>query len=163
MIVTLEVNGETRTAEVAGWESLLWVLRERLGLRGAKDACLQGECGACSVVLDGALLCSCLVMAADADGARVTTVEGLGDGAELHPVQRAFVEEGAVQCGYCTPGLVVAATHVLAARPDTTYDELREALAGNLCRCTGYGSVLRAVLAAQATAADAGPDGEPVP
>jgi aerobic carbon-monoxide dehydrogenase small subunit len=163
MIVTLEVNGETRTAEVAGWESLLWVLRERLGLRGAKDACLQGECGACSVVLDGALVCSCLVMAADADGARVTTVEGLGDGAELHPVQRSFVEEGAVQCGYCTPGLVVAATHVLAARPDATYDELREALAGNLCRCTGYGSVLRAVLAAQASGADAGPSGEAAP
>jgi aerobic carbon-monoxide dehydrogenase small subunit len=163
MIVTLEVNGETRTAEVAGWESLLWVLRERLGLRGAKDACLQGECGACSVVLDGSLVCSCLVMAADADGARVTTVEGLGDGAELHPVQRSFVEEGAVQCGYCTPGLVVAATHVLAARPDATYDELREALAGNLCRCTGYGSVLRAVLAAQATGDGGGADGEPVP
>lgn len=149
MIVTLEVNGENCTAEVAGWESLLWVLRERLGLTGAKDACLQGECGSCSVILDGQLVCSCLVMAADAEGAQVTTVEGLADAPELHPVQRSFVDEGAVQCGYCTPGLVVATAHLLSERPDATHDEIREALAGNLCRCTGYGSVLRAVAAAQ--------------
>lgn len=149
MIVTLEVNGETRTAEVAGWESLLWVLRERLGLYGAKDACLQGECGACSVILDGQLVCSCLMMAADADGAKVITVEGLGDDVALHPVQRSFLDEGAVQCGYCTPGLVVATAHLLAEHPDASQDEVREALAGNLCRCTGYGAVRRAVAAAQ--------------
>ena len=149
MIVTMQVNGETRTAEVEGWESLLWVLRERLGLLGAKDACLQGECGACSVIVDGDLVCACLVMAADAEGVAVTTVEGLGGPDGMHPVQQSFLDEGAVQCGYCTPGLVVAAAHLLAARPDAGHDEVREALAGNLCRCTGYGSVLRAVATAQ--------------
>jgi aerobic carbon-monoxide dehydrogenase small subunit len=147
MIVTLTVNGETRTAEVAGWESLLWLLRERLGLLGAKDACLQGECGACSVVLDGELVCACLVMAADAEGAQVTTVEGLGEAERPHPVQQAFLDHGAVQCGYCTPGLVVATAHLLETRPDASMDELKEALSGNLCRCTGYGSILRAVAA----------------
>lgn len=149
MIVTLEVNGEPRSAEVAGWESLLWLLRERLGLVGAKDACLQGECGSCSVILDGELVCACLVMSADADGARVTTVEGLGDERHLHPVQRALVEEGAVQCGYCTPGLVVAGAHLLARHPDAGEADVDEELAGNLCRCTGYGAVRRAVRAAQ--------------
>jgi aerobic carbon-monoxide dehydrogenase small subunit len=144
MIVSLTVNGEPRTAEVAGFESLLWVLRERLGLRGAKDACLQGECGSCSVVLDGALVCSCLVLAADAEGSEVTTVEGLGDASSPHPVQSAFVAHGAAQCGYCTPGLVVALAHLRDTRPDATPDDVREALAGNLCRCTGYGSILRA-------------------
>ena len=147
MIVSLTVNGEPRTAEVAGWESLLWVLRERLGLYGAKDACLQGECGSCSVVLDGRLVCACLVMAADAEGAEVTTVEGLGDEDRPHPVQQALVEHGGVQCGYCTPGLVVAIAHLLERRPDAGVDDVREALSGNLCRCTGYGSILRAVTA----------------
>ena len=147
MIVSFTVNGEPRTAEVAGWESLLWVLRERLGLRGAKDACLQGECGACSVVLDGELVCACLVMAADVEGSTVATVEGLGGEDELHPVQRAFAEHGAVQCGYCTPGLVVAAAHLLETRPDPTVEDLREALSGNLCRCTGYGAIMRAITA----------------
>ena len=156
MIVTLRVNGEPRNAEVAGWESLLWLLRERLGLYGAKDACQQGECGSCSVILDGELVCSCLVMAADAEGAAVTTVEGLGDADHPHPVQQAFVDEGAVQCGYCTPGLVVAAEHLLRARPDASPDEVREALAGNLCRCTGYGAVLRAVEAARGAVHAAG-------
>ncbi len=160
MIVTLEVNGERRTAEVAGWESLLWVLRERLGLTGAKDACQQGECGSCSVIFDGQLVCACLVMAADAEGAQVTTVEGLADATDLHPVQRAYVDEGAVQCGYCTPGLVVATAHLLTEHPDATPDEVREALAGNLCRCTGYGSVLRAVAAAQGASDPAGADRE---
>ncbi|MFW5933108.1 MAG: (2Fe-2S)-binding protein [Actinomycetota bacterium] len=160
MIVSLEVNGEPRTAEVEGFESLLWLLRDRLGLTGAKDACLQGECGSCSVILDGELVCSCLVMAADAEGARVTTVEGLSDDEELHPVQRAFVEEGAVQCGYCTPGLVVATAHLLEERPDASQDEIREALAGNLCRCTGYGSVLRAVTAAQRSHGHLDPDAQ---
>jgi aerobic carbon-monoxide dehydrogenase small subunit len=145
MMITLTVNGEARTAQVDGWESLLWVLRERLGLTGAKDACLQGECGACSVVVDGALVCACLVMAGDADGASVTTVEGLGTAERPHPVQQALVDHGAVQCGYCTPGFVVAAAHLLDQRPDASPDDVREALAGNLCRCTGYGSILRAV------------------
>ncbi len=155
MIVTLEVNGEPRSAEVAGWESLLWVLRERLGLLGAKDACLQGECGSCSVMLDGALVCACLVMAADVEGAQVSTVEGLASRAGLHPVQRSFVDEGAVQCGYCTPGLVVATAHLLDERPDASHDDIREALSGNLCRCTGYGALVRAVAAARDAAATA--------
>jgi aerobic carbon-monoxide dehydrogenase small subunit len=145
MIVTLTVNGEPRSAEVAGFESLLWLLRERLGLTGAKDACLQGECGSCSVLLDGRLVCACLVLAADAEGCGVTTVEGLGTPEHLHPVQQAFVRHGAIQCGYCTPGLVVAAAHLLEHQPDATPDDVREALAGNLCRCTGYGAVVRAV------------------
>jgi aerobic carbon-monoxide dehydrogenase small subunit len=163
MIVTLSVNGEARTAEVAGWESLLWVLRERLGLRGAKDACLQGECGACSVLIsdgDGprTLACACLVMAADADGLSVTTVEGLGAADVLHPAQQALVDHAAVQCGYCTPGLAVAIAHLLETQPEASTDDVREALSGNLCRCTGYGAVLRAVeaLQAEAGAAEAG-------
>jgi len=160
MMVTLQVNGQTRTAEVAGWESLLWVLRERLGLLGAKDACLQGECGACSVILDGRLVCSCLMMAADADGARVVTVEGLAEPTELHPVQRTFIDEGAVQCGYCTPGLVVATAHLLEEHPDASPDQVREWLAGNLCRCTGYGAVRRAVAAAQPAHGTGQRDGE---
>jgi aerobic carbon-monoxide dehydrogenase small subunit len=166
MIVSLTVNGEPRTAEVAGFESLLWVLRERLGLRGAKDACLQGECGSCSVVLDGNLVCSCLVLAADAEGTEVTTVEGLGDARSLHPVQTAFVAHGAAQCGYCTPGLVVALAHLRETRPDATADDVREALAGNLCRCTGYGAILRAAAEVLGRAEPgagpvAGADGEP--
>ena len=147
MIVTLEVNGETRTVEVAGWESLLWALRERLGLPGSKPACEQGECGSCSILLDGELVCSCLVMAADAEGASVTTVEGLGGpGADgISSVQQALVDHGAVQCGFCTPGLVVSITHLLETATDPSETDIREALSGNLCRCTGYGSVLRAV------------------
>jgi aerobic carbon-monoxide dehydrogenase small subunit len=162
MIVSLTVNGEPRTAEVAGFESLLWILRERLGLRGSKDACLQGECGSCSVILDGRLVCSCLVLAADAEGAEVTTVEGFGDAVAPHPVQSAFVAHGAAQCGYCTPGLVVALAHLRETQPDATADDVREALAGNLCRCTGYGAILRA--AADVLGHDApgaGPVGEP--
>lgn len=144
MIVSARINGEDRSFEVAGHESLLWALRERLGLRGAKDVCEQGECGACSVILDGDLVCSCLVLAADAEGTDVRTVEDVADD-DLHPVQRAFLDHGATQCGYCTPGLVIAATHLLESPGPKTADDVKEALAGNLCRCTGYGSVLRAV------------------
>ncbi len=146
MIVELTVNGRRRTAIVDGWESLLTVLREHLELPGSKPACEQGECGACSVILDGQLVCSCLVMAGDAHGSEVTTVEGLGSTDDLHPVQQALHAHGAVQCGYCTPGMVVAAAHLLDLNPTPTADDVREALSGNLCRCTGYGSVLRAVL-----------------
>jgi aerobic carbon-monoxide dehydrogenase small subunit len=160
VIVTLTVNGEPRTAEVAGFESLLWLLRERLALPGSKPACEQGECGSCSVVLDGELVCSCLVMAADAEGADVVTVEGLAQGDELHPVQRALVDHGAVQCGFCTPGLAVAIAHLLERDPAPSEEDTREALAGNLCRCTGYGAILRAVRGASSApgpAAEAGP------
>jgi carbon-monoxide dehydrogenase small subunit len=144
----LRVNG--RAHEVSGaWlgESLLWVLRERLGLPGSKNACEQGECGSCSVVVDGELVCSCLVLAASAVGAEIATVEGLGPDGALSDVQRAFVDQGAVQCGFCTPGFVVAVHDLLARDPEPDELAVREALAGNLCRCTGYGRVLAAVAA----------------
>ena len=147
MRLTCTVNGEPR--EVDGlWEgeSLLHVLRERLGLPGAKNACEQGECGSCTVLLDGALVCSCLVLAAQADGHEVVTVEGVE-----HPIQEALVEAGAVQCGFCTPGIVVSAAALLARAPDPSDDEIREALSGNLCRCTGYAGIVEAVRLAART------------
>ena len=151
MKIDLTVNGEPREADVWPGESLLTTLRDTLALPGSKNACEQGECGSCSVLLDGELVCACLVLAAQADGHEVTTVEGLADGEELHRVQRAFVEAGAVQCGFCTPGLVVATVALLDANPSPTDDELREALSGNLCRCTGYAKIFDAVrLAARA-------------
>ena len=146
MRLSLTVNGERR--EVDGvWEgeSLLHVLRERLGLPGAKNACEQGECGSCSVYLDGRLVCACLVLAAQAEDREVVTVEGLAGEGELHEVQRAFVEAGAVQCGFCTPGLIVATHDLLGRNPSPSDAEIREALAGNLCRCTGYEKILDAV------------------
>jgi len=143
--VALTVNGERRETEVREGESLLFALRERLGLPGSKNACEQGECGSCSVLLDGKLVCACLVLAAQADGHEVVTVEGLARDGELHPVQEAFTETGAVQCGFCTPGLIVAAADLLAHNPVPSDDELREALSGNLCRCTGYAKIFDAV------------------
>ena len=145
MKLELTVNGERYEADVWEGESLLYALRESLGLYGSKNACEQGECGSCSVLLDGVLVCSCLVLAAQADGHEVTTVEGLAEGEELHPVQQAFVETGAVQCGFCTPGLVVAAADLLERSPEPSDDEIREALSGNLCRCTGYEKIFDAV------------------
>ena len=148
MRISLTVNGAAHQTDVWPGESLLYALRERLGLPGSKNACEQGECGSCSVLLDGVLACSCLVLAAQADGHEVVTVEGLAANGEPHPVQRAFVEAGAVQCGFCTPGLVVAAADLLERRPDPSEDEIREALSGNLCRCTGYTKIFDAVRAA---------------
>ena len=146
----LNVNGSERDLEVDDHESLLTALRERLGLPGSKNACEQGECGSCSVLLDGALVCSCLVLAGAVAGRDVRTVEALSDDEGLHPVQRAFAETGAVQCGFCTPGLVVAAHDLLERNARPSDEEIREALAGNLCRCTGYEKILDAVrLAAQ--------------
>jgi carbon-monoxide dehydrogenase small subunit len=145
MRVTLRVNGEEREADVWGGESLLYALRERLDLPGSKNACEQGECGSCSVLLDGVLVCSCLVLAAQADGHEVTTVEGVSSDGALHAVQEAFVRAGAVQCGFCTPGLVVATVDLLARTPQPSDDEIREALSGNLCRCTGYQKIFEAV------------------
>ena len=150
MNVRLTVNGEPREAEVWEGESLLFALRERLGLPGSKNACEQGECGSCSVLLDGVLVCACLVLAPQAEGRDVTTVEGIAEGPELHPVQEAFVEAGAVQCGFCTPGLVMAACDLLHRNPAPSDPEVREALAGNLCRCTGYAKILDAVALAAA-------------
>jgi carbon-monoxide dehydrogenase small subunit len=146
--IELVVNGERREAEVWGGESLLFALREQLGLPGSKNACEQGECGSCSVLLDGKLVCACLVLAAQADGHEVVTVEGLAENGELHRVQQAFVEAGAVQCGFCTPGLVVATASLLERIPQPSEDEIREALSGNLCRCTGYQKIFDAVRAA---------------
>lgn len=147
----MTVNGERREADVWAGESLLTALRDTLELPGSKNACEQGECGSCSVLLDGELVCSCLVLAAQADGHEVTTVEGLADGETLHPVQRAFVEAGAVQCGFCTPGLVVATAALLERSPEPDEDEIREALSGNLCRCTGYAKIFDAVRLAAGT------------
>ncbi|KDN17469.1 (2Fe-2S)-binding protein [Amycolatopsis rifamycinica] len=146
MRVNVTVNGEPRRADnVWEGESLLYVLRERLGLPGAKNACEQGECGSCTVYLDGVPACACLVAAGQAEGREVVTVEGLADGDELDPVQEAFVERGAVQCGFCTPGLLVAAHDLIERNPEPSDVEIREALAGNLCRCTGYEKILDAV------------------
>jgi carbon-monoxide dehydrogenase small subunit len=145
MRVGLTVNGERLETDVWAGESLLTTLRDRLGLPGSKNACEQGECGSCSVLLDGTLVCSCLVLAAQADGHEVVTVEGLADEDKLHPVQEAFAQTGAVQCGFCTPGLVVATADLLQRKADPTDDEIREALSGNLCRCTGYQKILDAV------------------
>ena len=144
MNVTFTVNGEVQTVDISGPESLLSVLRNNLDLPGTKDACEQGECGSCTVTLDGEAVCSCLVMAADAQGTIVTTVEGLSSDDSLHPVQVAMLDAGAVQCGFCTPGIVVAGAHLLDENPHPTEVEIREALSGNICRCTGYGAILRA-------------------
>ena len=143
--IELTVNGEKREADVWAGESLLFALRESLGLPGSKNACEQGECGSCSVLLDGTLVCACLVLAAQADGHEVVTVEGLREEGELHRVQEAFAETGAVQCGFCTPGLIVATVDLLARTTDPSDDEIREALSGNLCRCTGYAKIFDAV------------------
>jgi aerobic carbon-monoxide dehydrogenase small subunit len=146
MRLNLTVNGEQRQADdVWEGESLLYVLRERLELPGSKNACEQGECGSCSVYLDGVLVCSCLVLAGQAEGSEVITVEGIAEGHELHSVQAAFVEAGGVQCGFCTPGFIVATHDLLQRKPNPTDAEIREALAGNLCRCTGYEKILDAV------------------
>ena len=145
MRIELTVNGERLEADVWAGESLLYVLRERLGLPGSKNACEQGECSSCSVLLDGRLVCACLVLAAQVDGHELVTVEGLVEDGELHPVQAAFAETGAVQCGFCTPGFVVATADLLARSSNPTEDEIREALSGNLCRCTGYAKIFDAV------------------
>ena len=146
MRMSATVNGESRQVDdVWPGESLLYVLRERMGLPGSKNACEQGECGSCTVYLDGVPVCSCLVAAGQAQDREIVTVEGLADGENLHPVQQCFIEAGAVQCGFCTPGLIVAAHDLLARQPRPSDPEIREALAGNLCRCTGYEAILTAI------------------
>ena len=151
MRITTTVNGETRQADdVWEGESLLYVLRERLGLPGSKNACEQGECGSCTVYLDDEVVCACLVAAGQAQGRRIVTVEGLASDGALHPVQQAFVDAGAVQCGFCTPGLLIAAHDLLRRGGRPSDAEVREALAGNLCRCTGYEKILDAVRLAAA-------------
>jgi aerobic carbon-monoxide dehydrogenase small subunit len=154
MRITCTVNGEEQQADdVWEGESLLYVLRERMGFPGSKNACEQGECGSCTVYLDGVLVCACLVAAGQAQGCAVGTVEGLASGDELSGVQEAFLETGAVQCGFCTPGLLVAAHDLIERHADPGDAEIREALAGNLCRCTGYEKIMEAVRLAAARAA----------
>jgi len=151
MRIELSVNGEPCEADVWEGESLLYALRERLGLPGSKNACEQGECGSCSVLLDGKLVCACLVLAAQAEGHEIVTVEGLAEDGRLHKVQEAFVAASAVQCGFCTPGLVVATADLLARNVYPGDDDIREALSGNLCRCTGYAKIFDAVRMAAAS------------
>ena len=148
--VSTTVNGDAVEFVCAPDESLLDVLRNRLGLTGAKEGCGTGDCGACSVTLDGRLVCSCLVLGAEAEGATVATVEGIADGQTLHPLQQSFIDHAALQCGICTPGILVAAKALLERNPDPTDTEVRYWLAGNLCRCTGYDKIIRAVLDAAA-------------
>ncbi|MGE5274637.1 MAG: (2Fe-2S)-binding protein [Verrucomicrobiota bacterium] len=147
MTIRMTVDGAVHETDAVPGESLLTVLRERLGLVGTKGACLEGECGSCAVWLGGEIVCSCLVPAAQADGREVRTVESLANGG-LHPVQEAFLDAGAVQCGFCTPGMLVAAVDLLERDPDPSDEAIREALSGNLCRCTGYRKIVDAVRAA---------------
>jgi len=145
--ITLEVNGVSETVEVEVGQTLLRFLRDGLDLTGTKEGCNEGECGSCMVLLDGRPVNSCLVLAVEADGAKVTTIEGLSSGG-LHPLQKAFLSHAAVQCGFCTPGMIVSAAALLREKPDPTEDDVRKALAGNLCRCTGYVNIIKAVRAA---------------
>jgi aerobic carbon-monoxide dehydrogenase small subunit len=149
VLIRTTINGGERAADVPPATSLLTLLRDELGLTGSKNACEQGECGSCSVWLDGELVCSCLVAAVQANGADVRTVEALAGNGGLHPVQEAFLDAGAVQCGFCTPGLVVAVADLLAREPHPSNETIREALAGNLCRCTGYQKIVDAVRLAE--------------
>jgi carbon-monoxide dehydrogenase small subunit len=156
MRVNFTVNGRPQEADdVWEGESLLYVLRERLGLPGSKNACEQGECGSCTVRLDGVPVCSCLVAAGQVEGREVVTVEGLSEGTELAPIQQAFIDAGAVQCGFCTPGLLVAADEMLQRTPNPSDEDIREALSGNLCRCTGYEKIMDAVRLAAARQSEA--------
>jgi carbon-monoxide dehydrogenase small subunit len=148
--VTTTVNGDAAEFLTDPGTTLLDALRDELGLTGSKEGCGSGDCGACSVIVDGRLVCSCLMLAAEAEGRRVETIEGLANGSELHPLQQKFLEHAALQCGFCTPGLLVASKALLDANPDPTEEEARYWLAGNLCRCTGYDKVIRAVLDAAA-------------
>lgn len=147
-LITLTVNGETREVAIEPRQSLLQVLREELRLTGTKDGCGEGECGACTVFLDGQTVDSCLIFGLEANGREVVTVEGLAQGDQLHPVQKAFGEHGAVQCGFCTPGMILAAKALLDHNPHPTEAEIRRGIAGNLCRCTGYVKIIEAIKAA---------------
>jgi carbon-monoxide dehydrogenase small subunit len=148
--IKLTVNGAPLELEVPAKKLLIDLLREDLGLTGTKAGCGEGECGACTVLLDGKAVCSCMLLAVEADGSRVTTIEGLAEGGRLHPLQEAFIREGAAQCGYCTPGMILAAKALLDENPHPSQAEIKMALAGNFCRCTGYAAIIKAVEAAAA-------------
>jgi len=145
MTITMTVNGSQRSVDAPAHQSLLEVLRDQLALTGTKECCAEGECGACTVLLNGRAVNSCLVLAAECDGEDVVTIEGLSSDGQLDPVQQAFVETGAVQCGFCIPGMIVAARYLLSTNPDPTEIEIKEGLAGNLCRCAGYSRIIEAV------------------
>jgi len=145
--IKLTVNGEPYEASVEPWETLLEVLRDRFGLTGAKEACGRGDCGSCTVILDGKVVNSCLVLAMDARDKEVLTIEGLDKGGKLHPIQEAFIEHGAIQCGFCTPGMILSSKALLDENPSPSEEDVREAIVGNLCRCTGYNKIVQAILA----------------
>jgi len=144
----LTVNGKSYELSVSPWRTLLEVIREDLGLTGTKEGCHLGECGACTVIMDGKTVNSCLVLATEADGKQVTTIEGLADGDKLHPVQQAFVDHGGLQCGFCTPGMIMSAKVLLDEKPDPSKEEIKRAIAGNMCRCTGYTKIIESIKAA---------------
>lgn len=144
----LTVNGKSYELSVSPWRTLLEVIREDLGLTGTKEGCHLGECGACTVIMDGKTVNSCLVLATEADGKQVTTIEGLADGDKLHPVQQAFVDHGGLQCGFCTPGMIMSAKVLLDEKPDPSEEEIKRAIAGNICRCTGYTKIIESIKAA---------------
>jgi aerobic-type carbon monoxide dehydrogenase small subunit (CoxS/CutS family) len=146
--VGLTVNGTLYELDVQPWETLLEVIRDRLGLTGTKEGCGLGECGACTVIMDGKTVNSCLVLAAEADGRQITTIEGLADSEKLHPIQEAFVENGGLQCGFCTPGMIMSAKALLDENPNPSEGEIRRAIAGNLCRCTGYTKIIESITSA---------------
>ncbi|MFQ5826872.1 MAG: (2Fe-2S)-binding protein [Dehalococcoidia bacterium] len=147
-LIELRVNGELHEVAVEPQRTLLEALREELGLTGTKKACDEGQCGSCTVLMDGKPVASCLVLALEAQGRDILTIEGLGTDGHLHPLQQAFVDLGAIQCGFCTPGMILAAKALLDEKPSPTEDEVREAISGNLCRCTGYAKIVEAVLSA---------------
>jgi len=146
--IELKVNGELYKVEIEPRRTLLEVLREKLGLTGTKEGCGKGDCGHCTVLIDGEPVCSCLTLAIEAQGHDIVTIEGLAEGGKLHPLQQAFVDYGAIQCGFCTPGMILAAKSLLDKNPDPTEDEIKEAISGNLCRCTGYVKIIDAIKAA---------------
>ncbi len=150
-LITLNVNGVDHEVAVAPNKTLTQVLREELNLTGTKEGCGMGDCGACTVILNGRPVNSCLILAVQADGTTITTIEGVAQGEKLHPIQEAFVEHGAVQCGFCSPGMILSAKSLLEKKPDVKEQDVREALSGNLCRCTGYQKIVEAVLAASLT------------
>jgi carbon-monoxide dehydrogenase small subunit len=146
--IVLKVNGINYQVEVEPWRTLVEVLRETLGLTGTKKSCNEGECGACTVMMDGRPVASCLVLAMDAQGKEIVTIEGLSEGERLHPIQEAFLKHGAIQCGFCTPGMVISAKALLDQNPRPTVTEVRKAISGNLCRCTGYQHIVDSIMAA---------------
>lgn len=150
-VIALEVNGEPREALADTRDTLLTLLRDRLGLTGTKEGCSNGNCGSCTVLLDGAPVCACLMLAAEADGTAITTIEGVAAGGAMHPVQQALIAHGGTQCGFCTPGVVLSAVALLREQPHPSEAEIRHAIAGNICRCTGYDKIVEAIAAAAAT------------